>query len=433
MKGVRKKIKIIYSDRFSERNFKTSGLICSLNELFFIDLEQNVFKKSFVFNSIENVKRILQNCVIYRFATINRFKKYLAKRQHQKDSDLDKRQDKLYAILGFPFPKSKHVFNLLYWIYTKFPSGIKENCINADLVLITSGQERVAQSVIRYSEKLNIPVIVLINSWDHLTHRGKVIQSKIIRNYLVWNEIQKNELIDIHDIVEDKIKIVGALPFDLFNNDKVDLLNLNTKKRYKISENEKILFLPAYNMRHGKHEPRVIRYLLEHLNKISYKFKLIIRPYPTDNTFDARFSDILLHPNVILSPLRDDVEEDRRNMSELLMHSDVVLSGCGTVAVEAMFYDTPVIHLAIDVDESKGQNSLFKKFYFSDHYQHIMKHNPSHYVETYEEFISAINVNLEHPELKQAERKKVIKEQIGFLDGKAHQRIADIVFGLLKE
>ena len=202
------KIKILYSFGFAERNIESSGLIKKLEEYGYeVDTDQNVFKDSIPSKVIQRIKIWLRNQMFYRFGSINRFRKFLSKKRHQNDDNLDK-WDKLDHNHGFPFPNSRLIYNMIHWIFCNLPSGI--NKLDANLVIVTDLQDILAQNTISYCSREKIPVLSICNSWDHLTHRSRVIDHSIVQQFVVWNEIQKNEMVEIHGINASKITIIGS-------------------------------------------------------------------------------------------------------------------------------------------------------------------------------------------------------------------------------
>lgn len=429
MKQINCTISIVLMDRFSKRNIETSNLISLLKKRHFTVklLDESIYKKGIFFKLIRIIKNHYYTFLRIRFGEIRKFKKHAAKRAHQKDNILDF-YDKIRLIYLVPFPKSKKIFNILHKIYLLLPVGIKPGII-VGTVILTNVQLPFAQSVIKYCEHNHIKMIGLLNSWDHLTHYAQVIKSPYIKKYLVWNEIQKKEMIKFHKINAKKISIVGAMQFDIFHQEKIKVGEIY--ERFKIDPEKKILFLPAYNKRLGHFEPKAIKYIIDHKQDIIEDFIIIIRSFPVDNNFHDRFSEVLQNEKVINAPLSKDIIEDRRTMSLLLRQSSIVLSGSGTAALEAMYYDTPVIHLGIDEREKVHGTTLHYKFFFSDHYRTIMKRNPSFFIIDYKELPEAINSYFRNPKLYQDRRYAVIKEQIHYLDGKSAVRISEKIDSII--
>jgi hypothetical protein len=85
-----------------------------------------------------------------------------------------------------------------------------------DLVLVSpliglgSGQADWVKS----ARALGIPVGFPVFSWDNLTTKG-IVHVKPDRVF-VWNEVQKREAVEYHDISPDAIEVTGAPRFDAF-------------------------------------------------------------------------------------------------------------------------------------------------------------------------------------------------------------------------
>jgi hypothetical protein len=421
----KKRIALFILDKMAKRYILSSNLIKEIEKnnlnisiyIFFKD--NNLIKKNIFLRFIKIFKIKIYKSLTERFCAIWKFKKYLFKKEHQNGEFIGKgKYDKLSFRL---FINSKIIFNLLYIIYINLPDDLKK--IKADIFLISSAQSIFSQSIIKHAKKNNIPVISLVSSWDQLTHLGKVINFSIIKKYLVWNEVQKNELIKYHGIEKRRIEIIGAISFDVLKNTEN-----NEKSIFKIYglKKRKIIFLPAYNKRFGVMEPDAIKYILDQKDRINEDFYILIRPYYADRTFYKRFADVLDDERVIYIPNLKD-EKDRETISFLLCQSDIVLSGPGTVAIEAFYFNTPVIHLGIDIDEKLNNNSLFIKFFFSDHYQYIMNKKASFFVRKYTELIIAINKYFKDKTIHNNGRMKVLKEQVHYLDGNAHKRIVNVI------
>jgi hypothetical protein len=381
---------------------------------------------------INHLKNTLYKIVHYRFLESRRIKKQRFKHRYSYQKNL-LREDILDKKLGFPFPCSRMISDTLHRLYTTLPSCIDD--LNSKYIIITNMQNPIAQSLISYATSKNKNVFPIVNSWDHLTHGGKAIESSSIPFYMVANQIQKKELERLHDIPAEKIRIVGSLQYEYLLEAKNDdsLSRKEIEMRFDISPDEKILFLPAYNERHGKYEPDIIEALLQRKNEIAAKFKVIIRPYPKPNMFSERFAKVLKNHNVIVSELDNDFLRDRRTMSLLLKNSDIVLSGPGTAALEAMYYDTPVIHIAIDNRETSKVDTLEKSYYFSDHYRHIMNKKASFFTMKMDEMIEAINAYLKNSSLHSAGRKAVIMEQLDQPEIPSSQRIVENILQYVKK
>lgn len=422
-----KKIAIILTDRFARRNIETSGLLEELKRRKFdLELVDNCYNKNVICRLVNYIKRRIYDIIQFRFLEINNIKKHLLKKKYKSKSHF--KNDKINSYLGFPFPRSRWIYLCLQKLYKKLPACFLD--LKIDCIIVTNLQDPYAQSCIKWAEKKgDVKVFPILNSWDHLTHGAKVLDSYCIPFYMVWNKIQNNEMVTLHEINPEKLRIVGSLQFEYLSRFKKKYLN-NSKmvvEKFQLESDERIIFLPAYNMRLGEFEPYVVKKILENSSKIQAKFRIIIRPYPKDDQFYQRFSSVINHPNVQIMHIDADPKKDRANLALLLNSSDVVICGAGTIALEAMYYDTPVIHLGIDTRERDEIDTLHKEYFYSDHYIHIMNRKASYYVTSTNKLIRAINDYFLNPKIHQKERSQVIIDQLGGFNTEPGKKIASLI------
>lgn len=67
---------------------------------------------------------------------------------------------------------------------------------------------------VKSAHRLGVPVVFAPFSWDNLTNRGLIrIEPDRV---LVWNDIQKREATDLHDVSPERVVVTGAPRFDEF-------------------------------------------------------------------------------------------------------------------------------------------------------------------------------------------------------------------------
>ncbi len=66
--------------------------------------------------------------------------------------------------------------------------------------------------VFKAARQLGIPAALAVGSWDHLSSKGMIrVVPDIV---LVWNEVQKREAVELHQVRSDRVVVTGAQPFD---------------------------------------------------------------------------------------------------------------------------------------------------------------------------------------------------------------------------
>jgi len=84
-----------------------------------------------------------------------------------------------------------------------------------DLVIITPLVGVVASSqldLLRSVRSRQVPAAVCVWSWDHLS--SKAIIRDVPDRVFVWNDVQRNEAVEMHGVPSDRVVVTGALCFD---------------------------------------------------------------------------------------------------------------------------------------------------------------------------------------------------------------------------
>jgi hypothetical protein len=76
------------------------------------------------------------------------------------------------------------------------------------LVVLKTAQLDLARAAI----ELGIRNVFAVASWDHLSSKGEL--NFIPQSIVVWNDIQKREAIELHDLPADRIAVTGSQVFD---------------------------------------------------------------------------------------------------------------------------------------------------------------------------------------------------------------------------
>lgn len=83
-----------------------------------------------------------------------------------------------------------------------------------DAVLVTPLVDYASNQVdyLKSAARLRVPTAACIASWDNLTNKGllRFVPDRV----LIWNEIQRRELVELHGIPADRAVITGAAKFD---------------------------------------------------------------------------------------------------------------------------------------------------------------------------------------------------------------------------
>lgn len=284
---------------------------------------------------------------------------------------------------------------------------------------------------LEYAKKSGIKSISLIMSWDNLTARGVL---PVLSDYLiVWNEIIKQEAINIYNFNSANIFIGGIPQFDLyFHDDKIpsrenffNSIGADPSKKLIVYTTGSPTLLPG--------ERQIIDiFCSDYLNgKIKGSTQLLIRLNPRDSI--EKYSNLMKKPGIFFDlpgrPNRSFRDfwnpsfEDVRHLAATLKYADVLLNMCSTISIEAAIFDTPVINVNLD--------KKLSIFYLYTHFSRIINTGGTRLAGTREELIDIVNMYLNDPGLDRNGRKKIVAEQCYYTDGFAGKRIANYIINHL--
>ena len=367
----------------------------------------------------------LHKSSIYRFNDFNSFvthNRYKDITSNFKDFNhkLLWRTDVWPSYLGFPFPKSKKILEIMKKLLTsKIISGhhsVKKimNEISPDILFIGDSQTPISFTYAVYALMNKSYVIGNVRTWDHLTKNGPLIPN--LSEYWVWSDTMKDEMTKFHNVKSDLIEIVGSPQFDNYFNVK----NLNTDSilaEKNISSDENIILFGANRFHRGIGEPSIAKHIAEKIKSYSYSksnFQLVIRSHPMDHEFEERFKGLKEYSFVKLlkTPNIDDFDpvqykEDGYLMASLLGKSKMLICGQSTLAIDASCTNTPIINLAFEGQEDVPDLLSVSNRYNVNHYQGLLKTEGTSLVSNFEELDNQISQYLENPNQYFEGRKKI--------------------------
>ena len=394
----------------------------------------------------------LHKALTYRFNEINNF--ITQKRFRDITKTQIKKDDKKYLwksdiwpkYFGFPFPKSKIIFKILYFLFssTLFSNNkvIDENLKNLkpDLVVLGDIQNPVSFSYFKLCKKYKIKICGNVRTWDHLTKNGPVING--LDEYWVWNPIMREELINFHKVNENKIYEVGSPQFDYYLNNKEsnrDLMEYfkvkNPENEFSLKSDTSLLFFATNRPHRGIGEESIIHHICENIALGAYPDKditIILRSHPYDNTFEKRFEEFKRYPFVRLfnSPpltnfIPSEFREDMIKVNLLLERTKLVICGQSTFAIDSACTDTPIINISFEGDVKVDEKLSVRNRYNVDHYQKLLSFNGTKVADNFKSLDEKIIEYLRDHTLDKKGRSLINKNFAGFSEKPSSERIAE--------
>jgi CDP-glycerol glycerophosphotransferase (TagB/SpsB family) len=343
------------------------------------------------------------------------------------------------------FLSHKQLTSFVFWLYNldKSANLYKDEFIKykPDLVVVT----RVLNfskdyPLLKSAVANNVPVVSLVSSWDNLTSKG-FFPFKI-SSLVVWNDVIKQEAIDLFNFPENQIHITGIPRYDFFYKNK----DWDSKQvfcaKFGLDPDKKTILYGTGSAATGttklddtSPEPEICEFIVNSINKglINFNAQLLIRLHPQANPQAYKFLSDL--PNVFIHiPGQDSTFHDRlfsvkddKEFGESLKYSDVVINMASTITIDATVFDIPVIGINFDFRGERPFEYSIRRLYHFDHFAKLKVTEGFKLANSKTELIEMISTSLTNRDELKANRVKMINQQCFYTDGKSGERVSQVI------
>ena len=214
--------------------------------------------------------------------------------------------------------------------------------------------------VLRSARSRRTPTGVLVWSWDHLS--SKAIIRDDVDGLFVWNDAQKREAVEMHDVRQDRIVVTGAQCFDKWFDRGPSRGRAEFLRHVGLPERTPYVAWVCSALLPGSPpEPELVARWAAHLRSSSdprlCDIGILIRPHPSrtadwDGVDWRRFGHtVLFGENPIEEAARDDY-------FDTLYHSAAIVGITTSAFIEAAILDRPVMTVYFDEVKQEHEGSL---------------------------------------------------------------------------
>lgn len=286
---------------------------------------------------------------------------------------------------------------------------------------------------------LNIPILGMVRSWDNCYSKGIL---RVAADYfLVNNPTIQEELVAIHGIEPQKIKVVGVPQYDYFINSE-RTKEEDFMKEIGLSVNKKtILFAPAGTILSDK-DGEICEILINAVkeNKIKFPSQIFVRNHPNHPADLSKFENNeffkVEYPGKVFGDNPKETEltkNDVSHLADVLCYSDIVIYTATTLGIDSLCFDKPQIIINFDGYQNKPYKKSVKRYYNEDHMKKMIACGGVSIADSPEDLIYEINKYLENPKYRFEGREMARQQQIYFLDGKSNRRVTEEVLKFISK
>jgi hypothetical protein len=271
------------------------------------------------------------------------------------------------------------------------------------------------------ARRLEIPVVGYVASWDHTVGKGLV--SPHVARYVVQNELMSNDLVRYHGIGPDRVVATGWPQTDIFHERRARgafdaiLLELG------LDPARPVVLVAGNTPTNAPYEGRFVDRLVGWWREADAGFQLLLRPHPRDREWRERFSAALDTPGAaVQEPSYTDLE----TLATLLQHVDCVVANAGTILLDSLVNDRPAVCVLYDEGAPPGERHAELNV-TGPHYDELIRSGAFLRAADFDGVVSGIERALDHPNEFAAERRRVARQVVGEVDGRAAERVVDAI------
>ena len=301
------------------------------------------------------------------------------------------------------------------------PRGLLEAMrTGCSALALSNVQPRNAVPFLVAARRLGLPVAAHVASWDHTV--GKGVISPYCDVYVVQNRVMEEDLRRYHDIAPERVRVTGWPQTDVFLRRRPREQYGDLLRRYGLDPARPLVLVMGNTPTNAPYEDRLVARLVEWWDDAAReRFQLLFRPHPRDKQWRERFAAASGREGVFV---QEASYRDLEELATLLQHGDVVVCNAGTILLDSLVNDRPSVCVLYDEGAPSGESWAAKNV-VGEHYRELAASGAFLTARDFEAVVAGIERSLAEPGELREERRRVVHDVVGEVDGRAGERVID--------
>ncbi len=311
-----------------------------------------------------------------------------------------------------------------------------------DMIFAPTMIARDEVALMRVARKRGVRVVGMVKSWDNLT--SKAFLRFFPDHMIVHTNIVKREAMELYGYPEERITVTGLPQYDDYlKEDFVDSREDFFRKIGGDPTKKLITFAPAGDWM-SLHDKEILEQILGWIDSgVLSNVQVLLRLHPA---YESKTEELVGRAHLIVErpgkhfdaatkdAMLKTVEfgiDEMKHLASTMKWSDVTVNTASTMSIEAAIFDTPIILLGIDGERVSYWRSV-RRYYDREHYRSIVESKGATLVFSHNELQAAIRKYLSDRQVDHTGRRRIQQDQCFMLDGKASERVANVLSNSLQ-
>jgi hypothetical protein len=294
-------------------------------------------------------------------------------------------------------------------------------------LVLSNVQPQGAVPFLLAARRLRRPVVAHVASWDHTV--GKGVIAPFCEVYVVQNEAMEDDLSRYHGIEPERVAVTGWPQTDVYFRRRPREEYEALLRSYGLDSRKPLAVFMGNTPTNAPYEGRLVERLVSWWDEAcGDRFSLLFRPHPRDREWRERFAAALGRTGV---HVQEASFTDFERLATLLQHCDCVVANAGTILLEALVNDRPAVCVLYDEGGPPGESWALKNV-LGEHYRELSESEAFYRANRFEDVVAGIESALASPDELAVERRRVTREVVGEVDGRAAERVVEAIVGAVR-
>ena len=289
-----------------------------------------------------------------------------------------------------------------------------------EALVLSNVQPRSAVPFLLGARRLGLPIVAHVASWDHTV--GKGVIAPFCERYVVQNRGMRDDLARYHGIGPDRVVVTGWPQTDVYHRRRPREAFDSLLGSYGLDAALPVVAVMGNTPSNAPFEGRLVERVVDWWESVGRgRMSLLFRPHPRDEQWRTRFAAALGREGI---HVQEASFTDLEVLATVLQHVDCVVANAGTVLLEALVNDRPAVCVLYDEGAPPGESWALANV-SGEHYRELAESDSFYRADRFEDVVAGIERALADPGELADERRRVAREVVGDVDGRAAERVVE--------